>query len=370
MAFLVGEPHDLVLERRTVARPDARDLAVVERRVGECCRAPGRARGRSCTRDGTRSGRAQSRRSRTRRARWGRRHARRESREKSMVRRSSRGGVPVFSRPCRTRGLAAIRPASASAARPPAPPGRCSSPTCTRPFRNVPVVTTSARQPTASPSSNARPATRPRSRRTRPAPPKSHVRFGSRRQAPPASTSVAPLVRLRARRPHGRSPTAVEQLELDAGRVDRAPHEPPSASISRTRWPFAVPPIAGLHGISATVSLESVHSPTRAPEAGRRPRGLAPGVTGADDDDVEIGPAFDDRDRGARNAVPYFPTQKRAKMCRSKSSGVRRPVISSSARARRQLGEHEFLGRAARHGARRARERRRAGVDHASAARS
>src|SRR5262245_41969326 len=40
---------------------------------------------------------------------------------------------------------------------------------------------------------------------------------------------------------------------------------PPSASISRTRWPFAVPPIAGLHGINATVSADSVQRPTRHP---------------------------------------------------------------------------------------------------------
>ena len=43
------------------------------------------------------------------------------------------------------------------------------------------------------------------------------------------------------------------------------PMRPPSASISRTRWPFAVPPTAGLHGISATVSADSVHRPTRQP---------------------------------------------------------------------------------------------------------
>ena len=43
------------------------------------------------------------------------------------------------------------------------------------------------------------------------------------------------------------------------------PIKPPSASISRTRWPFAVPPIAGLHGMDATVSRESVHTPTRHP---------------------------------------------------------------------------------------------------------
>src|SRR5712691_11825394 len=43
------------------------------------------------------------------------------------------------------------------------------------------------------------------------------------------------------------------------------PMSPPSASISRTRWPFAVPPIAGLHGMCATVSVERVQKPTCAP---------------------------------------------------------------------------------------------------------
>src|SRR6185436_8823743 len=43
------------------------------------------------------------------------------------------------------------------------------------------------------------------------------------------------------------------------------PMMPPSASISRTRCPLAVPPIAGLHGMWATVSFVSVQSPTWTP---------------------------------------------------------------------------------------------------------
>src|SRR5262245_52472195 len=43
------------------------------------------------------------------------------------------------------------------------------------------------------------------------------------------------------------------------------PINPPSASISRTRCPFAVPPTAGLQGMCATVSFESVHRPTLHP---------------------------------------------------------------------------------------------------------
>src|SRR6188768_1631139 len=62
------------------------------------------------------------------------------------------------------------------------------------------------------------------------------------------------------------------------------PISPPSASISRTRWPFAVPPIAGLQGINATVSAESVQMPTRQPicaaaQAASHPACPAPTVT-------------------------------------------------------------------------------------------
>ena len=38
------------------------------------------------------------------------------------------------------------------------------------------------------------------------------------------------------------------------------PISPPSASMSLTIWPFAGPPIDGLHGISPTVLVFSVHS--------------------------------------------------------------------------------------------------------------
>src|SRR5258708_13551321 len=40
---------------------------------------------------------------------------------------------------------------------------------------------------------------------------------------------------------------------------------PPSASISRTRCPFAVPPIAGLHGMCAIVSIDNVQIATSRP---------------------------------------------------------------------------------------------------------
>src|SRR5258706_14482682 len=43
------------------------------------------------------------------------------------------------------------------------------------------------------------------------------------------------------------------------------PITPPSASISRTRCPFVVPPSAGLQGMCATVACDSVQRPTLTP---------------------------------------------------------------------------------------------------------
>ncbi len=48
------------------------------------------------------------------------------------------------------------------------------------------------------------------------------VRLGVERRFHPATVDF--FVRLRARRPHGGAAAAIEQLELNAGRVDRAAH--------------------------------------------------------------------------------------------------------------------------------------------------
>ena len=81
--------------------------------------------------------------------------------EKSMVLFLTRGGVPVLSRP-RVKPRPAIDSASATAAgslcRPAA---RDTSPTCTRPLRNVPVVTTTRLAATRPPPSIATPVTCP-----------------------------------------------------------------------------------------------------------------------------------------------------------------------------------------------------------------
>ena len=43
------------------------------------------------------------------------------------------------------------------------------------------------------------------------------------------------------------------------------PISPPSASISRTRWPFAVPPMLGLQGQLPTASMLIVNTAVRHP---------------------------------------------------------------------------------------------------------
>jgi hypothetical protein len=62
---------------------------------------------------------------------------------------------------------------------------------------------------------------------------------------------------------------------------------PPSASISLTRWPLPMPPIAGLQLIAPTVSTLCVSSSVRAPRAPSE-RGLGAGVAAADHDHVVL----------------------------------------------------------------------------------
>ena len=50
--------------------------------------------------------------------------------------------------------------------------------------------------------------------------------FGSASSAACTQRAVDALVGLRARRPDRRAAAAIEQLELNAGRVDRAAHQP------------------------------------------------------------------------------------------------------------------------------------------------
>ena len=97
---------------------------------------------------------------------------------------------------------------------------------------------------------------------------------------------VQVLVLLRARTTNGRAAAAVEQPELDPARVREAAHRAAQASISRTRWPFARPPIAGLQDMRATASPLQRDERDGTAHPGRGQRGLAARMPGAHDDDI------------------------------------------------------------------------------------
>ena len=117
MPVALAEAHDLVLDRRTVARPAAVDLTGIHRRAMQI----GADRSRASLRrrrvmPHAICGVARSRRSGTRTAPADRRRGCISSAAQSMVLPSSRGGVPVLRRPSEARAA----PGSA-AARSPAP---------------------------------------------------------------------------------------------------------------------------------------------------------------------------------------------------------------------------------------------------------
>ena len=67
-----------------------------------------------------------------------------------------------------------------------------------------------------------------------------------------------------------------------------SPMMPPRASISRTRWPLAMPPMAGLQDIWAMRSRLRVKSAVRRAHTGGGYCGFAARVPGAHDDDVVL----------------------------------------------------------------------------------
>ena len=162
--------------------------------------------------------------------------------------------------------------------------------------------------PILSPSSSARPATRPSLDRIAPGPADNprDVRLALERAAHPRA--VAPLVGLRARRPDRRTAAAVEQLELDAGRVDRAAHQSAERIDLANQMPLrrAADRRIARH-VRDGVASTACRSPTLRAHARRGPRGFDARVPGADDDDVEV--LSSDID------TSYLPMQNRSKMC-------------------------------------------------------
>ena len=145
----------------------------------------------------------------------------------SIVLPSSRGGVPVFSRPSRKPARSSVGASPTEGASPTRPAGIFTSPMWIRPRRNVPVVITTApasKLPTVAQHDATRPGPR-RAQGRRPRPRRS-VRSVLGPQHVLHRRPVELPVRLRPRTPDRRTLAPVEHPELDAGPVRGQTHDP------------------------------------------------------------------------------------------------------------------------------------------------
>ncbi len=187
------------------------------------------------------------------------------SASKSIVRPLRRGGVPVLNRRS-SNPRARSEPESPSAEVSPArPPGVLTSPVCIKAWRNVPVVTTTARARYSAPPRHRRPAARPSSTMI-------DSTISCRRDSPRWRSTVSLASAWYAFLSHwARGLCIAGPLPRLSRRNWRAvasviaPIAPPSASTSRTICPLATPPIAGLQLIWPTASQLIVSSAVRRP---------------------------------------------------------------------------------------------------------
>ena len=195
----------------------------------------------------------------------------------------------------------------------------------------------SASHAVRSPSSIANPTTRWCSARMRPARPTIHSMFGSRSSA---CLTHAPYCFLSAwaRGDHTAGPRLlIEQLELDAGRIDSDAHQTAQCidlsnqvSLRRSadrRIARHMRDSVGRERAQADVHAQSCRCKCR----------FTTRVARADHDDIEaVTHATSNRAtkpsrRRSLDGTCHFPIQKREKIWASTSSGVRRPETSSSA---------------------------------------
>src|SRR5262245_61077423 len=183
----------------------------------------------------------------------------------SMVRPSSRGGVPVLSRPSANPSRCKVSDRPSAGASPTRPAGVCRSPMWMSPRRKVPVVSTTAPAPNSRPSASLSPAIRsPRIRRSS-ASASTTARFGVVQIACCMAFAYSPRSAC-ARGPRTAGPLRrLSTRNWMPPRSATRPIRPSSASISRTRWPLPRPPIAGLHDIAPMVAKRWVTSATLAP---------------------------------------------------------------------------------------------------------
>ena len=179
-----------------------------------------------------------------------------------------RGGVPVLNRCSRSPKPRSDSVSGLAAAMPSGPDSRVYSPMITRPPRNVPDAMTAALTGWRAPIAVTTAETAPFSTSTDTISSCMRNRFSCR-------SSVCFIYSLylmrsacaRSECTAGPLPRLSMRYWMQAASAARA-ISPPSASISRTRCPLAVPPIAGLHGILPTASKliekHAVFAPKRA----------------------------------------------------------------------------------------------------------
>ena len=163
--------------------------------------------------------------------------------------------MPVFRRPVRN-GRSRKRFARVFAGGSPArPPWYPDSPTWILPARNVPTVNTTHGARNSRPPCVTTPAIRP------PSITRSSTGCWNRCRlsAPSSRGRMTPLYRLRsicARVARTAGPLrALRMRNCIPLRSAAAAMTPPRASISFTRWPLPIPPMAGLHDICPRVSI-------------------------------------------------------------------------------------------------------------------
>ena len=206
----------------------------------------------------------------------------------SMVRPSSRGGVPVFSRPSANPSRSSVvdRPMAGRFAD--AAGRRLVSPMWISPRRNVPVVSTTA------------PASRTRGHRPSltPVDPAigdrqivglafDHGQIGGLADRPLHGGGVELAVGLRARAAHRRALAAVEHAELDAALVGDPAHQAVERVDLADQMALAEPADRRIAGHGADGREPMRHQRGFRAHARRRGRGFTAGVAAADHDDVE-----------------------------------------------------------------------------------
>ena len=127
--------------------------------------------------------------------------------------------------------------------------------------------------------------------------------FGSASSAAFTHCAVDLLVRLRARRPDRRPAAAIEQLELNAGRVDRAAHQAAERVDLANEMTLRRAADRGIaRHVRDGVRRQRAQPDVRA-EPRRGIRRFAARVTGADHDDVEA--AFTSNDQPQSRSANY-----------------------------------------------------------------